>query len=221
MKGYERKSRRIKIDEGVLMQEKIIIKTRRLSCFPVNQGYLKFLLKLWNEPDIMRYAGFARNWSYAQIKEWYKKHKKRLAKYGNTEIQFIHKLRNGRLIGESGIGRLKKGWSCRNYKTQKDKLVLMTDVKLAKPFWNKGYGTEAMKTIVQYVFTRTNANILLVPPHRDNVPAIRVYEKACFKKTKGIWYRYHMIYEMTKEDFIERSLKEKGILITSIFPSSK
>ena len=150
----------------------------------------------------MRYAGFARNWSYAQIKEWYGKYKKRLARYGNTENQFIHKLGNGKLIGESRIGRLKAGWSCRDYETRKDKLVLMTDVKLAKPFWNKGYGTEAMKAIVQYVFTKTSADIFLVPPHRDNMPAIKVYQKAGFKKTKGIWYRYHMIYEMTKENFM-------------------
>ena len=189
------------------MQEKIIIQTRHLSICPANHRHLKFLLRLWNDTNIMRYAGFARNWSYAQIKELYKKYKKRIEKYGNTEIQFIHKLRNGRLIGESGIGRLKVGWSCRNYKTEKDKLVLMADVKLTKPFWNKGYGTEAMRIIVKYVFTKTNADILLVPPHRDNVSAIRVYEKAGFKKTRGIWYRYHIIYEMTKEDFKERYLK--------------
>lgn len=200
------------------MKENLIIQTHRLSCFPINRGHLKFLLRLWNEPEIMRYAGFAKNWSYTQIKEWYKKYKKRLEKHGNSEIQFIHKLRNGRLIGESGIGRLKVGWSCRNYKTLKGKLVLMTDVKLVKHFWNKGYGTEVMKAIVHYVFTRTNADILLVPPHRDNIPAIKVYEKAGFKKTKGIWYRYHMIYKMTKEDFRERVLKEKGILITDILP---
>ncbi len=78
----------------------------------------------------------------------------------------------------------------------------MTDVKLAKAFWNKGYATEAIKAIVQYVFTKTSVDIFLVPPHRDNVPAIKVYEKAGFKKTKGIWYRYHMIYEMTKKDFM-------------------
>ncbi len=183
------------------MKEGINIQTYRLSIYSINQRHLRFLLKLWNDPEIMRYAGFARNWSYAQIKEWYNKYKEKLAKYGNTEIQFVLKIRNGKLIGESGIGRLRVDWSCRNYKTPKGKLTLMTDVKLTKPFWDKGYGTEAMKAIVQYVFTKTNTDILLVPPHRDNVSAIRVYEKAGFKKTKGIWYRYHMIYEMTKKDF--------------------
>lgn len=76
----------------------------------------------------------------------------------------------------------------------------MTDVKLIKPYWNKGYGTEVMKTIVQYVFSETEADILLVPPHKENIPAIKVYEKTGFKKTKGRWYRYHMIYEINKNE---------------------
>lgn len=178
-----------------------MIRTQRLLIQPITQHHLRFLLRLWNDPVIMRYAGFAKKWGYAQVKEWYKKYKERLARYGNTEIQFIHKLKNGRLIGESGLGRLRIDWSCRNYKTPGDKLVLMSDVKLAKPFWDKGYGTEAMKAIAHYVFSETPADILLVPPHRDNVPAIKVYEKAGFRKTGGIWYGYHIIYETTRQRF--------------------
>lgn len=157
----------------------------------------------------MRYAGFAKNWTDTQIKEWYEKYKKRLAKYGNTEIQFVHKLKEGKTIGESRLGRLKPDWSCRNYSAPKDKLVLMTDIKLAKSFWNKGYGTEAMKAIVRYVFTETKADILLVPPHRDNLPAIRVYEKAGFRKTAGIWYGYHLIYEIDSKDYPKFSKNSK------------
>jgi RimJ/RimL family protein N-acetyltransferase len=61
--------------------------------------------------------------------------------------------------------------------------------------------TEAMKAVVRFVFTQTRADLFLVPPHKDNIPAIRVYEKAAFKKTRGIWYRYHLIFEMSKKDF--------------------
>ncbi len=184
------------------MKKGKVIKTQHLLIHPITQRHLKFLLKLWNDPQIMRYAGFARNWSYSHIKEWFDKYKKRLAKYGSTEVQFILKLKNGIPIGESGLGRLKADWSCRNYKTPQNRLSLMTDVKLIKRFWNKGYGTEAMKVIVQYVFTETDTEIFLVPPHVDNIPAIKVYQKAGFKKTKGRWFRYHMVYEMTKNKFM-------------------
>ena len=125
---------------------------------------------------------------------------KRLEKLGLTEIQFVHKLKNGKAIGESRLGRLRSGWSCKNYQAPKNKLILMTDVKLLKKYWNKGYGTEAMKAIVEFVFTKTKTNLFLVPPHKDDIPAIRVYEKAGFKKTKGLWYNYHLIYKIDKKD---------------------
>jgi len=182
------------------MKKVVVIKTQHLLIHPMTQQHLKFLLKLWNDPEIMRYAGFAKNWNYAQICKWFEKYKKNITKYGNTEIHFIVKLKKEGRIGESGLGRLRSGWSCPNYKAPKNKLALMTDVKLIKPYWNKGYGTEVMKTIVQYVFSETEADILLVPPHKENIPAIKVYEKTGFKKTKGIWYRYHMIYEINKNE---------------------
>jgi len=63
------------------------------------------------------------------------------------------------------------------------------------------YATEAMKAIAKFVFTQTKADLFLVPPHKENLPAIRVYEKADFKKTKGLWYDYHLIYKIDKKDF--------------------
>jgi len=177
------------------------ISTPRLQICPINKDHLKFLLKLWNDAEIMRYAGFARNWKYKDVLNWYQRYLKNIKKYGTTEMQFVIKLKNGRLIGESGVGRLRKRWSCPGYNTAKNKIVCMSDVKLLKKFWNNGYGTEAMKAIVKYVFTKTRTDIFLVPPHKDNIPAIRVYEKAGFKKTKGLWYRYHYIYEMKKENY--------------------
>ena len=151
----------------------------------------------------MRYAGFAKDWDYRQIKEWYQKYKKGLEKFGLTELQFIHTLRDGKPIGESRLGRLRSGWSCPNYQAPKNKLVFMSDVKLLKNFWNKGHGTEAMRAIVRFVFTQTKTDLLLVPPHKENLPAIRVYEKAGFKRTRGIGWHYHMIFRMNRKDFIE------------------
>ena len=186
---------------GLSIINQLALKTRRLLIRPTVQKDLRFLLVLWNNPEIMCYAGFEKNWDYSRVKEWYEEYLKRLEKLGLTEIQFVHKLKNGKGIGESRLGRLRSGWSCRNYQAPKNKLILMTDVKLLKNYWNKGYGTEAMKAIVKFVFTRTEADLLLVPPHIENLPAIRVYEKACFKKTKGLWYNYHLIYKITKKDF--------------------
>ncbi|MBE0432601.1 GNAT family N-acetyltransferase [candidate division WOR-3 bacterium] len=177
------------------------IRTERLVISPVMKKDLKLLLRIWNDPEIMEYAGFARDWEYRQAEEWHERYQRRLKEHGNTETQFVIRLKNGRSIGESGLGRLEPSWSCTGYRAPKNLLALMTDIKLLKRHWNKGYATEAMKALAGYVFAETAADLLLVPPHRDNPAAIRVYEEAGFKRTNGVCFRHHMVYEMTAEEF--------------------
>lgn len=187
---------------GTIMEKKVL-RTRRLSICPADHRHLEFLRSLWNDPEVMRYAGFARNWGQEEMEAWYRRYLARLAKLGTTEIQFICRLSEGKLIGESGLGRLRRGWRCTNFSLPAGRLAVMTDVKLLKPFRNVEYGTETMKAITRYVFSDTASDVLLVPPHRDNPPAIRMYEKAGFRRTAGIYYRHHVIYEMTRKQFDE------------------
>jgi len=42
------------------MKKVVVIKTQHLLIHPMTQQHLKFLLKLWNDPEIMQYAGFAK-----------------------------------------------------------------------------------------------------------------------------------------------------------------
>lgn len=49
-----------------------------------------------------------------------------------------------------------------------------------KRFWNKGYGTEAMRLIMQHGFETLNLHRLYLRVFSDNPGAIRAYEKAGF-----------------------------------------
>jgi len=180
------------------------LRTNRLVIHSITGQHLRFLLRLWNDVEVMRYAGSARDWSYGRMKEWYERYQQRIARFGTTETQFVCRLKQGKLIGESGLGRLSASWGCRHYRTPKGKMAVMADVKLLRLFWNQGYGTEAMRAVVEYVFRRTDADLFLVPPHRDNPAAVRVYQKVGFRKTEGSYYRRHIIYEMTKQEFDRR-----------------
>jgi len=48
----------------------------------------------------------------------------------------------------------------------------------AKPYWNKGYGTEALKAIIKYGFETLNLNRIALRVYANNPRAIRAYEKA-------------------------------------------
>jgi RimJ/RimL family protein N-acetyltransferase len=49
-----------------------------------------------------------------------------------------------------------------------------------KRFWNKGYGTEAMRLILKHGFETLNLHRLYLRVFSDNPGAIRAYEKAGF-----------------------------------------
>jgi RimJ/RimL family protein N-acetyltransferase len=49
-----------------------------------------------------------------------------------------------------------------------------------KRYWNKGYGTEAMRLILQHGFETLNLHRLYLRVFSDNSRAVRAYEKAGF-----------------------------------------
>lgn len=48
--------------------------------------------------------------------------------------------------------------------------------------WGKGFGTDALKTLVKYVFMHLNAERVFLTPRIGNKRAIHVYEKAGFRR---------------------------------------
>jgi diamine N-acetyltransferase len=47
-----------------------------------------------------------------------------------------------------------------------------------KAYWNRGYGTEAMRLMLKHGFETLNLNRIWLRVHEDNLGAIRAYEKA-------------------------------------------
>ena len=49
-----------------------------------------------------------------------------------------------------------------------------------KAYWNKGYGTEAMRLLLHHGFTTLNLHRICLRVYEENMRAIRAYEKAGF-----------------------------------------
>jgi len=61
-----------------------------------------------------------------------------------------------------------------------------------REFWGKGYGTDAMRLILQYAFTELNLQRVFLALHEYNVRALHSYEKAGFRlegRTRGDQHR--------------------------------
>ena len=97
-----------------------------------------------------------------------------------------------------------------NYGIRKYNKVKTLGFSLSDKYWNHGYMTEAVKLIIEYIFTRTDCEVLEVGHHADNYSSKRVIEKCGFNfdgrlcKFKRL-YDSRLIdadfYSMTKEDF--------------------
>jgi len=81
---------------------------------------------------------------------------------------------------------------------------------IGKKYWNNGYATEAIKSVVDYMFSIDLFDTITAQCFEFNIPSIRVLEKNQFKKDGTLRNRY--IIDGKKINIVELSLiKEEYI----------
>jgi RimJ/RimL family protein N-acetyltransferase len=166
-----------------------------------------FLVELWHNREVMRYADEfprLRGWSKSDDREsaWAIYRKKRVDQ-GLDYAQLILRLGDAP-IGESFFAPLPEGYTFGRWHKPAGLRCLLGDIKLLPPYWNQGFGTAGMRQVVRFAFTQTECRLFVVPPHRHNPAAERVYEKAGFVLFAGMRsWRNHKIMELTKARFQE------------------
>ncbi|GAB6189108.1 GNAT family protein [Marinitoga arctica] len=104
---------------------------------------------------------------YEDEEKWYES----INPLGNGEYNFAIELKKtGEYIGGCGIPNV-------DWKNS----VVTVGIFIGKPFLNNGYGTEAMKLLVNFVFNEMNINKVKLHVFSFNKRAIRSYEKVGFK----------------------------------------
>lgn len=171
---------------------------------------MAFLLDIWRESKVMQYAdefSKLRGWSKsASIETAWNKYQKKRAEHGHAYTQMIIRLVDGTPIGESFFVPLPEGYRFGKWVKPLGISCLMADIKILPQYWGKGLGTTGMQLVVLSVFTHTNCVLLVVPPHRLNLAAIRIYEKVGFVSFPGMRsWQNHKIMELTKARFKEVS----------------
>jgi RimJ/RimL family protein N-acetyltransferase len=183
--------------EGVMNKQRVVVAELREKDLP-------FLIELWHTSEVMRYADefpSLRGWSKSDhLRTAWTKYQEKRAALGNGYTQLILSLVDGPLIGESFFTPLPGGYTFGKWKKPGEVVCLMGDIKLKPEYWGQGLGTEGMQKVVQWLFDNTNCSLLVVPPHRKNPAAQRVYEKAGFELYKGMrsWHN-HKIMELSRE----------------------
>lgn len=122
--------------------------------------------KLWNHPKVMEHVGFPNGLqiSKERLNEILSKP---VDSEFNTRLIVILK-ETGKPIGESKLGR------------PNEEGISDFDVKFLPEYWGKGFGTELMEKIIEYLFTKTDCKEIEATPNVENVSAQKMYERLGF-----------------------------------------
>jgi RimJ/RimL family protein N-acetyltransferase len=172
---------------------------------------LPFLLSLWQLPEVMRYADelpWLRGWTKSDdAGAAWPKYLEMRAELGKAYTQLILWLEGDTPIGESFFAPLEQGYTFGRWRKPDGVSCVMGDIKLRPEYWGQGLGTEGMRQVVAWLFRHTASELLMVPPHRHNPAAERVYEKAGFVLFRGMRsWRNHKVMELWREGQTSSSL---------------
>jgi diamine N-acetyltransferase len=108
-----------------------------------------------------------------------------------------------RLIGEAGLLRMFPAWRTT------DLSIILGD----KTTWDKGYGSEVMKLLLDYAFGHLNFHRVAIGVVGTNERALRFYEKLGFKQ-EGL-QRDGYYFDHSYQDFVMMSLLDDEYRVMS------
>jgi RimJ/RimL family protein N-acetyltransferase len=146
-----------------------VIRGEKISLRPMKPKEVELIYRWANNPDVMPYW-YGKRRTLKQIKGDWKPH------YFSDKDPY-----SGRCfaieVQDEPIGMVNH-----NKIDRENKSVDMDIMIGQKEDWNKGYGTDALRTFCGFLFRRFKLNRIWLGAYVFNARAIRVYEKAGFKK---------------------------------------
>ncbi len=96
-----------------------------------------------------------------------------------------------------------------NYGIRKYNKVKQLGFSLSEDYWNQGYMTEAVKLVIDYVFNKTDCEVLEVGHHAGNIASKRVIEHCGFI-FDGRLCKYKKLYDgrLIDADFYSMTIED-------------
>jgi len=127
-------------------------------------------VRWFNDPEVTEFLDVETPMGMEQEIAWFEK-----LELSEMEVYSIE-TNDAHLIGNVGI--LKVDWVVRK--------ALIGMVIGEKEDWGKGYGTDALNTILGYLFDEMNMNMVHLEVDPSNARAIRCYEKCGLRREGGL-----------------------------------
>jgi len=86
-------------------------------------------------------------------------------------------------------------------------------IVFGRAFWNQGYGSEALKLILNYAFNELNLNRVQLTVNANNPRAVRAYQKAGFHeegRAREAFFRYGVWEDMLYMAVLRKDFQTRG-----------
>ena len=141
----------------------------RVRLRPLERGDLPRFVRWFADPEVRWHLSIYLPFSLAQEEQWFDGLLDRL-KSEQTVLMAIETT-DGVLIGNVGLDAI-------NWKNRNAELGIVIG---EKEYWNQGYGTDAIRTMLQVAFGQMNLHRVFLRVDADNPRGIRCYEKVGFR----------------------------------------
>ncbi len=137
---------------------------------PIERDDLPRFVRWFSDPEVRRHLILYMPPSMAQEEQWFERLQQRLAR--NEDVVLAIETLEGVHIGNIGLHRI-------NWKDRNAELGIVIG---EKEYWDQGYGTDAIRTLLRVAFEEMNLHRVSLRVDADNARGIRCYQKCGFQK---------------------------------------
>ncbi len=145
----------------------MMLKGKKVNLRPIKMDDAPRFVKWFNDDEVNRYLNH-RSMDLKTERKWIKA---RLSGKRKSSIQFCITTLEGRHIGATGLENIQRLHKRATFG------IIIGD----KEYWNKGYGSEAAKLIIDYGFKKLKLHKIDLGVYSYNPRAIKVYKRLGFK----------------------------------------
>jgi len=146
-----------------------VIVGERVRLRPIEREDLPRFVEWFSDPEVRRYLSMVLPFSLAQEERWFEALLDRLEE--RTLVALTIETLDGVHIGNIGLHNI--DW--------KDRHAELGIAIGEKEYWGRGYGTDAIHTILRVAFHDMNLHRVFLRVHADNARGIRCYQKVGFQ----------------------------------------
>jgi diamine N-acetyltransferase len=137
---------------------------------PIERDDLPRFVEWFGDPEVRRHLLIYLPFSLAQEERWFENLLERLER--QTDVLLAIETADGVHIGNLGLHSI-------DWKNRSAEFGIAIG---EKAYWGQGYGTDAVRTLLDLAFREMNLHRVFLRVNVDNVRGIRCYEKAGFRR---------------------------------------